>query len=175
MHRIRAARGIHAFLEGPRTLPRLHAFEEIHPRGIQADATYDVIPREEPGCVAVERRTGISEVETTYDEATAVEQASRCLECHVQTIYDGSLCIACGRCVDVCPHSCLSFVPLEDVDARGADPLALAAAGDASNGPVSVLIKDESVCVRCGLCAERCPTGAMTMERYAMSVAESPA
>ncbi len=127
----RAARGIHAFLEGPRVLPRAHTFEEIHPRGIQANAAYDVLPRVEPACVAVERRTGITEVETAYDEATAVTQASRCLECHVQTIYDGSLCIACGRCVDVCPYRCLSFVPLEDVEARGPETLDRAPPGDA--------------------------------------------
>ncbi len=61
------------------------------------------------------------------------------------------------------------------MEARGADPLALAAAGDASEGPVSVLLKDESACVRCGLCAERCPTGAMTMERRDWKVAETGA
>ena len=94
-----------------------------------------------------------------------VEQASRCLTCHVQTIYDGSLCIGCGRCTDACPYGCLSLVPSTDVDASGLAAAAVAAGGPSVAGSVWML-KDEDLCVRCGLCAERCPTGAMTMERY---------
>ena len=99
-------------------------------------------------------------MEGAYDEAQAVEQAQRCLVCHVQTIYDGSLCIACGRCTEICPHACLSFVNPEDVE------------GDVVEGEV-LMVKDEERCVRCGLCAERCPTGAMTMERFSAEVAGS--
>ena len=92
------------------------------------------------------------------DPEQAREQAARCLVCHVQTIYDGDLCIACGRCTDVCPHGCLSFVAPDAVEG----PPDFEPRGDV------FLVKDEATCIRCGLCAERCPTGAMTMERVAL-------
>jgi len=114
----------------------------------------------------MEYHTGISEVELSFDEEQAVEQASRCLVCHVQTVYDGDLCIGCGRCTDVCPHACLSFVSPAEVTGLGADIHANLAAPEGS----MFMIKDEDSCVRCGLCAERCPTGAMTMETFKASV-----
>ena len=154
-----AARSIHAFLSRGARLATTYSFEHLDPRALGTAPGYDAIPREPPPCTAVGRRTGIAEVEGPYDERQAVEQAGRCLVCHVQTIYDGSLCIACGRCTEICPHSCLSFVSPEDV------------AGDVVPGDV-LMIKDEDKCVRCGLCAERCPTGAMTMERFSAQVTE---
>jgi NADPH-dependent glutamate synthase beta subunit-like oxidoreductase/Tfp pilus assembly protein PilF len=160
----RAARSIHQRLGGASRRRVQHRFEDVSPRGIQATSDYDILARRDPSCVPTDRRTGIAEVELGFDEAEAARQAQRCLSCHVQTVYDGSLCIACGRCVDVCPWRCLSFVPLEDVAVVGASPLALAAPTDGVSAVA--MLKDEDLCVRCGLCAERCPTGAMTMERY---------
>jgi ferredoxin len=160
----RAARSIHARLGGTRPPRWEHVFEEIHPRGIQPSAAYDLTERSDPPCVPTERRTGIAEVELGFGEQEAVRQAERCLTCHVQTVYDGAACIACGRCVDVCPYRCLSLVPLSDVSVAGADALSWAASDVPY--PSVAMLKAEELCVRCGLCAERCPTGAMTMERY---------
>ena len=158
----RAARGIHAWLTGAHERRMAYAFEELHPRAVPTAPGYDRIPRCAPPLEELDRRTGISEVELGFDEATAVSQAQRCLVCHVQTVYDGDLCIACGRCTEVCPHACLTFVPPGDVDAAQADTAARLAAPDGT----WFMVKDEDHCIRCGLCAERCPTGAMTMERY---------
>jgi NADPH-dependent glutamate synthase beta subunit-like oxidoreductase/ferredoxin/Flp pilus assembly protein TadD len=158
----RAARSIHRHLATGSRLQVHFRFEAIHPRSACAAPDYDTIPRESPPCTAVGRRTGISEVEGVYDDDQAVRQAQRCLACHVQTIYDGSLCIACGRCTDICPHACLSFVAPEDTH------------GDRVPGDV-LMVKDEERCVRCGLCAERCPTGAMTLERFDTQVTGVPA
>lgn len=162
----RAASGIHAHLGGGRPVAEDHTFVEIHPRDARLCADFDAIPREEPPVVAVERRTGLAYVDGVYDEETARRQASRCLSCHVQTVYDGSLCIACGRCTDVCPHACLTLASPRDVDASGLAEGAVL--GDGGEGSV-LMLKDEDHCVRCGLCAERCPTGAMTMERYELA------
>ena len=122
-------------------------------------------PRAAPPTTDLGRRTGISEVEETYGEAQAMEQASRCLACHIQTIYDPQKCVLCNRCVDVCPTACLKLVPYEEVQlATDDEQKVLQLAGLDGNGPMSVMIKDDELCIRCGLCAIRCPTDAMTME-----------
>jgi ferredoxin len=112
---------------------------------------------------------GIAEVELVYPEAQAHEQASRCLRCHIQTVFDGDKCILCGGCVDVCPELCLKMVPLgrleenpelsDLVAARFERPLA-----GFPNDLGTAMIKDDTRCIRCGLCAKRCPTDAITME-----------
>jgi NADPH-dependent glutamate synthase beta subunit-like oxidoreductase len=128
---------------------------------------FEQIKREAPPTIDLKRRTGISEVESTYTEAQALRQAERCLSCHVQTIYDADKCVMCNRCVDVCPEYCLKLVPLAELDIDESmkqrlldhysiDPYA----------PASAMIKDDETCIRCGLCAVRCPTDAMTMEVF---------
>lgn len=173
----RAARSIHARLAGPRPLPSVHRFEDLHPRAAMAHPAYDALARQDPPCEPLDRRTGIAEVELGFTEAQARQQAARCLACHVQTVYDGDLCVACGRCVDVCPEACLSLVALGDVRGADADTLAWLAGDGAPEAArtrhgdrPSAMLKDEERCIRCGLCAERCPTGAMTLERYGMNV-----
>jgi len=125
-----------------------------------------VLDRETPPTLPVGRRTGISEVESGYDEAQARRQAARCLVCHVQTIYDPEKCVLCSRCVDVCPENCLALVPFEQVDLPEEEKRALAGRAEANGLPLSAMIKDDERCIRCGLCAVRCPTDAMTMEKF---------
>ncbi len=119
------------------------------------------------------RRIGISEVETGYDKAEAMAQAERCLNCGINTIFDGSKCILCNGCVDVCPWSCLKIVNVRDMmgDADmveaisatyGLSPAELAQ----DDTPASAMLKNDDLCTRCGLCARRCPTGAITMETF---------
>lgn len=106
-------------------------------------------------------------VETGYDTNAALCEAGRCLDCSVNTIFDGDKCILCGGCVDVCPSLCLQLVSLDRLvgdDTYGAVRdtwLEGTAAAD-----MSAMVKDETICIRCALCAERCPTGAITMERF---------
>jgi formate dehydrogenase beta subunit len=106
-------------------------------------------------------------VERNYSEAEARREASRCLDCGVTPVFDGSRCVLCGGCADVCPTSCLKLVALSDLEA-GTD---LDAAIDGSLGrgidraEHSAILKDEDRCIRCALCAMRCPVDAITMER----------
>jgi ferredoxin len=74
--------------------------------------------------------------------------------------------VLCGRCVDVCPEYCLAIVPFEDLDLPAEERRALTARADAGGLPLAAMIKDDDRCIRCGLCAIRCPTDAMTMERF---------
>jgi len=84
----------------------------------------------------------------------------------VQTIYDPELCVLCNRCVDVCPEYCLAIVPFEDLDISDAARAELETRAEANGLPLSAMLKDDERCIRCGLCAIRCPTEAMTMERF---------
>jgi formate dehydrogenase beta subunit len=74
--------------------------------------------------------------------------------------------VLCSRCVDVCPEYCLAIVPFESLELPEAEKTALAARAEANGLPLSAMIKDDDRCIRCGLCAVRCPTDAMTMERF---------
>ena len=164
----RAALAIHESLGGG-TVPRVRArFRPIELN--RAGDPYDRIPRQAVPALAVARRTGFREVDEGYSEEQARLEASRCLWCNVETIFDSERCILCGGCVEICPEACLKLVPawqlqpspdLDAVrDALGADD------------EMGAIVKDETRCIRCGLCAERCPTGAITME--SLEIDESP-
>ena len=163
----RAARSMHRLFSEGVALHRRYLFRELPSRAVPPADDFDAIARKAPPHRDMARRTGIAEVESCFDATDAVRQAERCLVCHAQTIYDGDLCIACGRCTDVCPYGCLSFVPPEDADLAGVELPGLAAS-------IVLMLKDEEHCIRCGLCAERCPTGAMTMEQFQMHVGVAP-
>jgi NADPH-dependent glutamate synthase beta subunit-like oxidoreductase len=163
----RAARSIHELLAEDR--PRIEVtldVEKIPTRDYRMLAGFEILDRESPPTLDLGRRTGIAEVETGYDAAAAGRQAARCLVCHVQTIYDPEKCVLCSRCVDVCPEYCLAIVPFESLDLPEAERAELAARAEAHGLPLSAMIKDDDRCIRCGLCAVRCPTDAMTMERF---------
>jgi ferredoxin len=87
----------------------------------------------------------------------------------VQTIYDPEACVLCNRCVDVCPEYCLAIVPMADLDLDEATAAALADRAHGAGTPLAAMVKDDTRCIRCGLCAIRCPTGAMTMERFTIT------
>jgi ferredoxin len=129
-------------------------------------AGFEVLDREAPPTLDVGRRTGIAEVETGYDEAEARRQAARCLICHVQTIYDPEKCVLCNRCVDICPEYCLALVPFEELGLPEAEERELRDRAAGNGLPLAAMIKDDDRCIRCGLCAVRCPTDAMTMEKF---------
>ena len=172
----KAARAIDCFLQKDKvSILRRATLREAGSREWLAEGGLD-IPKRRASLLPLERRTGVSEVELAYDENTAVEQASRCLRCHIQTVFNGDLCILCGGCVDVCPQNCYKLVRLDKIEgdqrleaiikARYGIPLAtFQEDGDALNQGTA-MIKDETRCVRCGLCVERCPTGALTMEAF---------
>jgi formate hydrogenlyase subunit 6/NADH:ubiquinone oxidoreductase subunit I len=112
------------------------------------------------------------EVELGYDPVLALKEARRCLNCDVQTVFTPKLCIECDACMDICPVDCINFIangPEPDVRTRLRVPAMnktqdLYVSGALKTG--RVMVKDEDVCVHCGLCAERCPTGAWDMQKF---------
>jgi NADPH-dependent glutamate synthase beta subunit-like oxidoreductase len=163
----RAARSIHEHLARDRAQVEVTLdVEKLPTREYRMLAGFELLDRETPPTLALDRRTGIAEVETGYDPQAAARQATRCLVCHVQTIYDPEKCVLCSRCVDVCPEYCLSIVPFEELDLPEETRESLRARAEGNGLPLSAMIKDDERCIRCGLCAVRCPTDAMTMERF---------
>ena len=172
----RAARSMHEYLAGVDATARA-AIEiaEIPTRDYRMLAGFELLDREAPPTLDVGRRTGIAEVETGYDASDARRRAARCLVCHVQTIYDPEKCVLCNRCVDVCPEYCLAIVPFDSLELGEAERAALIERADASGLPLSAMVKDDDRCIRCGLCAIRCPTEAMTMEKFTITERFQPA
>ena len=130
---------------------------------------YEKLGRAHPAALPVSERLGGQDrtVECGFSAPQARGEASRCLDCGVNTIFDGERCILCGGCVDVCPELCLRIVDLAQLqgDARLSETVAGQLDGFLAE-QASAIIKDETLCIRCALCAERCPTGAITMERF---------
>jgi formate hydrogenlyase subunit 6/NADH:ubiquinone oxidoreductase subunit I len=119
------------------------------------------------------------EVELGFDPKLAFAEAQRCLNCDVQTVFTDKLCIECDACVDICPMDCITFTANGDEDELRkrlkAPALNLAqdlyVSGELKTG--RVMVKDEDVCLHCGLCAERCPTGAWDMQKFLLDIAQA--
>jgi NADPH-dependent glutamate synthase beta subunit-like oxidoreductase len=166
----RAARSIHQYLSADAArLESAIDIEHLPTSRYRMLAGFEVLDRTAPPTLDLGRRTGIAEVETGYGSAEARRQAARCLVCHVQTIYDPEACVLCNRCVDVCPEYCLAIVPFDTLDLDADTRSALEARAQGAGLPLSAMVKDDDRCIRCGLCAIRCPTDAMTMERFTIS------
>jgi NADPH-dependent glutamate synthase beta subunit-like oxidoreductase len=141
--------------------------EKIPTREYRMFEGYEKNRRQSPPTLSLNRRTGISEVEIGYSEEEARQQAERCLYCHIQTIYDPEKCVLCNRCVDVCPEHCLKLVGLDEVDLEPeVKQRVIDVSGISAGESFSAMLKDDEKCIRCGLCAIRCPTDAMTMEVF---------
>ncbi len=117
-----------------------------------------------------------TEVELGYDDKLAFLEAERCLNCDIQTVFAGPLCIECDACVDICPMDCITFtenLPEEELRGRLSAPATnlsqdLYIGNSLKTG--RIMVKDEDVCLHCGLCAERCPTGAWDMTKYLIDI-----
>jgi NADPH-dependent glutamate synthase beta subunit-like oxidoreductase len=117
-----------------------------------------------------------AEVELGFDEQLAFQEAGRCLNCDVQTVFSAQLCIECDACVDICPMDCITFTPNgEEAELRQR----LEAPSNNLTQDLYVqdglktgraMVKDEDVCLHCGLCAERCPTGAWDMQKFLLDM-----
>ena len=123
------------------------------------------------------------EVELGFDQVLGYREAERCLNCDIETVFAEPLCIECDACVDICPMDCITFTENGDeADLRGRlnAPAADLTQDLYVSDPLKtgrIMVKDEDVCLHCGLCAERCPTGAWDMQKFLldMSYAEGPA
>jgi NADPH-dependent glutamate synthase beta subunit-like oxidoreductase/NAD-dependent dihydropyrimidine dehydrogenase PreA subunit len=180
----KAAEQIDRFLRGTEWKPKPKYVQVTLLDHHEMTAHFDEYSRLAVPVLPLDRRTGIVEVETGFTEEQAQKEASRCLQCWINTIFEGdeehgTECILCGGCVDVCPENCLTLIPLREfhfsTEVTGRlDSDAVVHSGDLqhlepfelSESEGSVMVKDETVCIRCGLCAERCPAHTITMEAY---------
>lgn len=175
-----AARSMHDFLRQTRTDVVLR--KQWKPAAYTMAEGWYGWDRENPPSLPSERRAAsLDNTEENYPEALARQQAARCLRCNVNTVFDTSLCIACNGCVDVCPENLiklvgLSCLPEDDAWARisqdgfGIGEAEFRALPDAQKDELGgVMLKDETTCIRCSMCASRCPTHAITMQHFDFS------
>jgi NADPH-dependent glutamate synthase beta subunit-like oxidoreductase/ferredoxin len=173
-----AARSMHDYLRRTRTDVVLR--RSWQPAAYSMTQGWERLPRVEPPVVEPAQRSASNViVEECYAAGDARLQAARCLRCNVNTVFDTSKCVACNGCVDICPMSLIRLVGLSRVLAE--DHWAEAAAAGLGIAPErlralprreidalgAVMLKDETTCIRCALCASRCPTQAITMQRFA--------
>ncbi len=181
----RGAQSIHRYLTGQ---PERRIELDLHEEGLEM-VVYDTHDFSRVGgyekehrvpipVLPIDRRVGVAQVELGYTEEQARLEGVRCLRCWENTIFNkagedtGSECILCGGCVDICPEDCIDLVGLNRLEfdpelkqemEREYDVVLYGSTEEASG---SVMIKDETRCIRCGLCARRCPVGTITMEGY---------
>jgi NADPH-dependent glutamate synthase beta subunit-like oxidoreductase len=167
-----AARSVYEFLTGRRLEPDAVTAHLVEPR-YSRERGYEAIRRVHPPVLPPAERLKHPAVmvEQVYSEEQARREASRCLDCGVTPVFDGSRCVLCGGCADVCPTLCLKLVPLSRIEGgEEFRQLARAILGeDADAEQNSAIVKDEERCIRCAACAMRCPADAITMERVIFS------
>lgn len=174
-HGQESARAIDSDLQGTRPYREfIGEFTEVSPiRDKSYLTTKWALPSNQPPKLRIHNE---NLVENNYTPEEAHQQSNRCLQCHISPVFDGTLCIKCNGCVDVCPSNCLKQVPINklnldlgegnlrkavnnfygvDSETMSDDELALMG---------TAMLKDEDLCIRCGLCAEKCPTQAVTMD-----------
>lgn len=168
----KAARSVYRYVTGRDLVPDATTVFLVE-RRYRREVGYEAIRRQAVPTADPERRLESWEtpVELGYDAALACREASRCLDCAVTPVFDGNRCVLCGGCADVCPTRCLKLVSLSDMEGD-ADLAALTDAllGEADRREHSAILKDEDRCIRCALCAMRCPADAISMERVTHAV-----
>ena len=164
-----AARRICTFIRGTKLVEE-PTLVQINLPDYKREADYEKLPRTAvPTLSAAERQHSHQAlVEVGFSETHAVTESCRCLDCGINTIFDSDKCILCGGCADVCPELCLELVSLDRLEGDQALTELLERRVDREELDAwSAIVKDETKCIRCALCAERCPVGAITMERVA--------
>ncbi len=172
-----AARSMHDFLRGTRTDIAVRS-QWVPARYTMAEG-WERTPRANPPVLeAAQRSSSLNIIEEAFPPAEAHRQASRCLRCNVNTVFNTSICVACNGCVDVCPENLIRLVGLSQMrddpkwsqwaaDALGVSMEQLSAMDRADLDQLGgVMLKDETTCIRCAMCASRCPTHAITMKRF---------
>jgi len=167
----KAALSIHRYLSGE-VFEKKPAYFTPIPE-VQIDPDLEKIPRQRMDTISMQERKALDkEVELGFSIEVALKEAVRCLQCHIFTVFDRTKCILCGGCVDICPKSCFRMARLDEIEgdeklSRLVQSLYNVSLGEAQKlNLASVIFKDESRCIQCGLCVKRCPTGTITMEEY---------
>jgi ferredoxin len=167
----KAALSIHSYLRGERIEKEPAHFSAVS--DIRIDPDLEEIPRQKMRTAPIyERKSVDKEVELGFSKDAAIKEAVRCLQCHIFTIFDRTKCILCGGCVDICPKSCFRMAKLDEIEGdEGLSKLVKSLSGVSYEEAerlnlTTVIFKDESRCIQCGLCVKRCPTGTITMEQY---------
>ena len=180
----KAAENIDRYLRGGEWKPRPQYVQITVLDHHRMAESYDEYSRLAVPMIPIDRRTGVVEVEAGYSEDEARREARRCLQCWINTIFEGNEaagteCILCGECVDVCPENCLQLIPISQLTISEEIKAQLVSEAQfhetslqhlrptdlpATHG--SMMLKDETICIRCGLCAARCPAHTITMEAF---------
>ena len=167
-----AARSVYRYLTG-RTLEKNAVTSHIVLDRYKRERGYESIRRVEVRTIHPAERLKHPEnvVEAGYSKEEAMREASRCLDCGVTPVFDGSRCVLCGGCSDVCPTECLKLISLDELefDSDVSELISNGIGTDADLSENSAILKDEDRCIRCALCAVRCPVDAITMERVSFS------
>jgi formate dehydrogenase beta subunit len=149
--------------------------EWSYDNAVEPDVRY-IVPQADKSKTLADRKM---EVELGFDAGTGFKEAQRCFNCDIQTVFEEIRCIECDACVDICPTDCISFVPNADEEVLRTS-LSAPAGNLAQDLYVSedlptrrVMVKDEDVCLHCGLCAERCPTTAWDMQKFLYNVTKA--
>lgn len=174
----RAARSIDGMLSGG-VKPTVKYNVTVHnSRDAARPSGYEQTPRVAMPVIPLEKRSANLPVELPLGEEEARREAERCLHCWVNTVFEGrddAECVLCNGCADICPEHCIQLVPLDGEEAvfaelNTAEPERMIAPVAGVNNPETApwvaIVKDEDRCIRCGLCALRCPTGVITMEEF---------
>lgn len=186
-HGHQAAVSIHRLCQGEDVNDRLPPMVNLHSQkmGIHewaydSDIAHDkryIVPQADKSITLKDRK---KEVELGFDPLTGFKEAERCLNCDVQTVFSEVKCIECDACVDICPTSCITFTHNEEDEMALREKLKVPALNLKQDLYVSdtlktqrVMVKDEDVCLHCGLCAERCPTAAWDMQKFFYNVTKT--
>ncbi len=175
-----SARSMHDYLRGTRTDVVLR--KQWAPAAYTMAEGWQRFERHDPPALEADRRASSLQItEERFSEDDARRQASRCLRCNMNTVFDTSICVACNGCVDVCPQNLIRLVPFSHLAKEevwleaAAREFGVAAAEIARLSPAeldslgAVMMKDETSCIRCAICASRCPSHAITMKHFQFS------